>query len=222
MSFYDDVLKAMTDEIVKCDLSQKQIRMAIEPMVKSISDSDEEYETLMGLIPREYQRRYKINGNGRNELIVRDMYGAFIRIKNCGGFYVLPNGQDLVEQADLNLKYDMTIDRDCFTIVKNNQSAMTRETTDERYTASTRLGSSTNVVEHTLEEEFDLESETNGSAKVTKDFEDGKITIEQWESKQQKLFNTEAHKKGERMTGVLNESFLDNDVPFESHFGRIG
>lgn len=55
---YDSILKAIEKEIVKCSVTLKSIREQISPLVKRISDSQEEYDILMEEIPRFYRDNY--------------------------------------------------------------------------------------------------------------------------------------------------------------------
>lgn len=230
---YNIVLKTIEDEIMKCQLSQKKIREAIEPIIKQIADSEEEYDDLMRLIPSEYQRRY--NAKTETMLIENDMFGAFVRIKNAKGkgwkkdgsfitteHSVLPQYYQLKEQADLNIKYDITCGKDCFTITKNNMSAQTRETTDERINTNTPQFWGTYYARDVgLEADFWNWKRFNGVEEIWDKMKEGKISRKECNRKIRDIYIKEAHKQGENATLSLNQGFQRNGVPMESYFGRI-
>ena len=57
IKYFIEAVKTDPD-IIKCSVTLKGIRASIEPMVKKLTDTDEEYTTLMEIIPKFYRDHY--------------------------------------------------------------------------------------------------------------------------------------------------------------------
>ncbi len=58
MGTYDIILKAITEEIIKCYVSLKSIKAQIESTIKEITDSQEEYDEVIDVVTHFYRDTY--------------------------------------------------------------------------------------------------------------------------------------------------------------------
>ncbi len=145
---YNAILDSITEEIIKC-ISLKSIREQISPMLKQVTDNDNEYDLLMEAIPYFYRDTYTkkneniyvedFNGNGWSDY--GDEYGCyppdavFGELKkgnpmlltmhnhpNQGGkpFTPFQSPTDYFYMVFLRSKYGVTISKDGIVITKSD------------------------------------------------------------------------------------------------------
>ena len=133
-------LKAVEEYVEKCSVTLKQIRKDIEPVIREIADSEEDYEYLMETVPRFYRDYYNADkehllmtnnsfeewrnsGNGNsvapNEEMVNNKDVLF-SIHNHPNGYCFQSDGDWYVNAYGRTKYMLSVAKDGIMIVKDN------------------------------------------------------------------------------------------------------
>lgn len=137
------IIRAIEEDIAKCSVTLKQIRKDIEPVIKSITDTPEEYDLLMDVIPHFYRDRYNLDhetlqiydyqgnvyenkGNDKSVQVpdeVRDIAredGTLLGIHNHPEATCFQSPGDFGAMTSLRQKYSVTVAEDGIMISKDN------------------------------------------------------------------------------------------------------
>ncbi len=131
---YEYILKAIEQELQKCNVSLKHIREQISPTIKNITDSEEEYETLMNTISywyrdhwnseKEHLQYLTYDGESYETSGEENIVDVTDEMKEHKGEYLLsihnhPNGTCLQSQGDINTQATLTLEKYGITIGKD-------------------------------------------------------------------------------------------------------
>ena len=140
MDYTRYLLKVIEDYIEKCAVTLKSVRSEIEPLIKELADSDEEYEYMMDVIPYFYRdyfnadKEHLIMTNNNfeewenvgdegsvspNEEMVRNKDVLFA-IHNHPNGYCFQSDGDWYVNALGRTKYMLSVSKDGIMIVKDN------------------------------------------------------------------------------------------------------
>lgn len=131
---YEYILKAIEQELQKCTVTLKSIRKQISPIIKNITDSEEEYETLMNTISywyrdhwnseKEYLQYLTYDGKSYETSGKENIVDVTDEMQEHKGEYLLsihnhPNGSCLQSQGDIDTQATLTLEKYGITIGKD-------------------------------------------------------------------------------------------------------
>ncbi len=137
---YKSIVSAIEDYVVKCAISQKEIRRQIEPFIKELADSPQEYETLLKYLPRFYQHHYHKDkeylqmvdwdnndyfSEGTEEQVevpneAKDVASFLMSVHNHPiGVSVIPSDGDFEEMQKTDVKFMVTVGDEGLVVSKN-------------------------------------------------------------------------------------------------------
>ena len=141
---YITIIKIIEDNLNKCTVTLKNIKQQISPLIKKITDTQEEYELLMDKIPRFYRdywnaplehqliKAYEKDGGKEWENVGTEteiqiseeitthgeFYGLLLAIHNHPFNCCFQSPQDFITKSELNEKYSVTVAKDGIMIAK--------------------------------------------------------------------------------------------------------
>ena len=234
MVSYNLILQTIGDYVEKCSVTLKGIKKNIEPLVKSLTDTQEEYELLMEELPRFYRDRYNLdhetqwlwdyhdkvymeeNGDAHSVRVpysaVRegiDGDGILLSIHNHPNSCSFQSPADYRQQAQINTKYNISIANDGIIITKNENGYRSRYVDVERTTFKTING---------IIQDF---RDTPVAQKIYKDFQDGKLDEETAEEKLNKEMSDYFNKDADKYCEMVNKDLEKDGLKIVSHHIKI-
>ena len=254
IKYFIEAVKTDPD-IIKCSVTLKGIRASIEPMVKKLTDTDEEYTTLMEIIPKFYRDHYHKDyeemqchtyeyteylydeddeplydedgnqqtkrsvdvytsrgqaGTGRTKMpldedsdYVHKYPGILLGIHNHpNNSSSFQSSGDWINQAKFLVKFGVSCGDDGIDITKMN--ARDYDTVDG---FSFDFHKTVWGYERNREKAIWAAGDTNGANQIQKDYEEGKITPEEADSKLHDVLHTHLKTHGDDERKTVNKIF---------------
>lgn len=233
---YTNILKVMDEYVEKCIVTLKSIRQQISPILKDITDTEEEYNILMDIIPKFYRDNWN---NPKEHLLMQGNNGDIFENEGTEGSVSTPReavnesmrnglvlsihnhpsdstayqslGDYVTQCVGTREKYGITISKkDGVVISKLTNKQVSRN----------KLSNTYNKLFKKIGDNFDKDKEVEIQS-LKDDCDANKITSKQLNKKYNEMFHGYISENIHGYVDNLDTSFSNNNVPVRVYHAPI-
>ena len=233
---YTNILKIMGEYVEKCSVTLKGVRQQISPIIKNITDTEEEYNILMEVIPKFYRDNWN---NPKEHLLMQGNNGDIFENEGTEGSVSTPHeavnesmrnglilsihnhpldstayqslGDYVTQCVGTREKYGITISKkDGVVISKLTNNQVSRN----------KLSNTYNKLFKKIGDNFDKDKEAEIQS-LKDDCDANKITSKQLNKKYNEMFHGYISENIHGYVNNLDASFSNNNVPVKVYHAPI-
>lgn len=222
------------DEYIKCNVSMKQIRKSIEPLLKDICDSEEEFEILGDRITRFYYDFYNApiehlyletekgniytnQGEQYNVKLPKDAFeekGFLLSIHNHPNTMPYPSHEDMKVMSQHREKYNVILSKYGIMVFKHNKGGRIFSTSKTKKILEKTENNLMDKVDNT-EKAKALDDEWFGNRANTK------LTHDDYINTFTGYVNEYLRDNNGEITSELNDEFKKKDLPLSCYYMTV-
>lgn len=233
---YTQILKIMGEYVEKCSVTLKSIRQQISPIIKDITDTEEEYNTLMEVIPKFYRDNWN---NPKEHLLMQGTKGDIFENEGTEGSVSTPN-EAVIESLKNGLVLSIhnhpadstayqslgdyvtqcvgTKEKYGITISKKDGVVISKLTSKQ--VGRNKLSNTYNKIYTKMGDNFDKDKKAEIQS-LKDDYHANKITLDQINKEYNDLFHEHMSENVHEYVNTLNTGFSNNNIPVEVYHAPI-